>query len=303
MKKIFITTYIILVSFSSANACEICGCGLGNYYIGMMPRFNHAFFGIRYQFRNFHTVIADDPSEFSRDHYQTIELWGGWNITKKFQVIVLLPYNYIHQVSDEGITNNQGIGDIATMINYKIFDRISAMTKNRTISQQLWFGAGIKFPTGKFNIDANDPEIVSIANTQTGTASTDFMLNTMYNISIGKIGVNSSASYKINTSNNDRYAFGNKFSANSILYYTIKKGNAGIMPNIGLRYESTASNTLHKEVVAETGGYLFAASGGIETSFRKISVGANIELPLAQNFASGQTDIKIKGMMHIAFTF
>jgi hypothetical protein len=292
-----------MFSFISVNACEICGCGLGNYYIGMMPQFSHHFFGIRYQFRNFHTIMADDPAQFSHDYYKTVELWGGWNIGRKWQVIVLLPYNYIHQVSDDGITNNQGIGDIAAMLNYKIFDRISTLGKNKSISQQLWFGAGIKVPTGKFNIDATDPALIAVANTQTGTASTDFMLNTMYNIRINKVGINSSASYKINTTNKDKYTFGNKFSANSYVYYAVKKDNLGIIPNIGALYENTSSNTLKKATVAQTGGHLFAASAGAELSYKKITVGVNMQLPISQNFSNGQTEMKVKGMMHVTFSF
>ena len=303
MKKITILTTLILFSFIPAKACEICGCGLGNYYIGMMPQFTHAFLGIRYQFQHFKTVMADDPSQFSQDHYKTIELRGGWNFGRKWQLIATLPYHFVHQVSDDGIKNNQGIGDIAAMLNYKIFDRMSAFKKNTAIIQQLWFGAGIKIPTGRFNIDATDPALVAIANTQTGTASTDFMLNTMYNIRISNIGINSSASYKINTTNKDKYGFGNKFSANSILYYAVKKRNIDLMPNIGINYEHTASSTLYKKTVAQTGGYLLATAAGLEASFKKITVGTNIELPLSQNFANGQTNMKLKGMMHISFSF
>jgi len=263
MKKIVIATAIALLSFTTVNACEICGCGLGNYYIGLLPQFSHKFFGLRYQYRRFHTVMADDASQFSRDYYKTAELWAGWNIGKRWQLIAILPYNYIHQVSDDGVTNNQGIGDIAIMGNYKVFDKRS---KN-AVTQQLWLGAGVKLPTGKFNIDATDPALVAVANTQTGSASTDFMLNAMYNVKVKKIGINSSASYKINTANKDDYSFGNKFSASSFVFYPIARKEVSIVPNLGILYEQTASNKLVKETVAQTGGHLFSTAAGLELNY------------------------------------
>jgi hypothetical protein len=302
MKKIIVTTAIILFSIISAKACDICGCGLGNYYLGMMPQFSHKFFGVRYQFRNFHTIIANDPTQFSHDYYKTIELWGGWNIGKRWQVIALLPYNFVHQVSDDGISNNQGLGDVAVLLNYKVFDKTASAMSSKVISQQLWFGGGIKAPTGRFNIDATDPELIAIANKQTGTASTDFMLNSMYNVRIDKFGVNTAASYKINTTNKDKYTFGNKFSVNTIAYYVLRKNAVGFMPNIGMSYENTASNTLDKVKVDQTGGHLLATSAGVEISYKRITLGANMQLPLSQNFASGQTEMKVKGMMHVTFS-
>jgi len=298
MKKLIVAVGFTLLSCTAANACEICGCGLGNYYIGLLPQFSHKFFGLRYQYRQFHTVMADDATQFSRDYYKSVEVWAGWNIGKRWQLIAILPYNYIHQVSDDGVTNNQGIGDIAIMGNYKVFDK----SAKNSFSQQLWLGAGVKLPTGKFNIDATDPALVAIANTQTGSASTDFMLNAMYNIKIKKIGINSSASYKINTANSDDYSFGNKFSANSFVFYPIEKGEFGIVPNIGMLYEQTASSKLVKETVAQTGGHLLSTAAGLELNYRKISVGANVQLPLHQNFSQGQTEMKLKGMVHVSFS-
>lgn len=303
MKKFIILTAIAFFTINTTQACEICGCGLGNYYIGLLPQFKHKFIGLRYQYKRFNTVMADDPIQFSKDYFRTVELWGGWNIGKRWQVLAVIPYNYIHQVTDDGISNNQGIGDIAAMVNYKLFDKTSALSKKTLVNRQFWFGAGVKVPTGKFDIDETDPAVVALANTQTGTASTDFMLNSAYNVRINKFGINTSVSYKINTANKDKYSFGNKFSASSFASYTINAGPVTVVPNLGLLYENTAINKLNKEKVAQTGGRLLTTAAGLELNFKIFTVGANVQLPVSQHFASGQTEVKMKGMVHVAIAF
>jgi len=295
MKKLLLTLFISCL-FVGANACEICGCGLGNYYIGIMPHFKSKFIGVRYQFHSFRTRLNDDPSEFSKDFYQTIEVWSGWSIGKKFQLLTFVPFNFNHQVSDEGTTNINGIGDIALLLNYKLLD----ITNSKT-SQQLWFGTGVKLPTGKFNVEANDPDVASIANTQRGSGSTDILLNAMYNLKIAKWGVTANAGYKINTTNKDDYKFGNKFSASSFVYYATPAGKAFVSPNLGLLYEHNEASELTTAKIDLTGGSLLQAAAGAEISFSKMAIGFNAQLPVAQNFAEGQTKSKVKGMLHVTF--
>ncbi len=300
MKKILLATALLISSFVTAMGCEICGCGTGNYYIGMLPNFHKYFIGLRYQFSSFKTELKDDPSQYSKDFFQTAELWGGINIGKRWQLLAMVPVNIIHQVSDDGTTNNSGLGDIALIANYKVFESSAATKSKKLFTQQLWIGGGIKLATGKFTADPTDAALVALANTQTGSASTDFLVNAQYNISINKFVISTAGRYKINTANTDQYYFGNKFSANSFAYYSLGKKTT-VTPNAGLLYEHNNANKLRGQKIDQTGGYLFSTAAGAEVSLKQITVGFNVQLPLTQRFSNGQTDTKLKGMLHVTF--
>ncbi len=301
MKKIYMLS-LLLFFVTSSFACEICGCGVGNFYMGFLPNFKTKFIGIRYSYLHYATQLNNDPSQFSNDFYRTAEIWGGWNIGNRWQVMGFIPYQFSKKISDDGTKKTDGLGDITLLANYSLLHSRKTTAANKTIEQQLWIGGGIKVPTGAYHVDLTSPDAnIGDANSQLGTGSTDFLINTMYNISINKFGINTTISYKINTGNQDQYQFGNRVTVNSLGYYRIRFAGMSVSPNLGLLYEHAAINHYAKDVVDQTGGYLLNASGGIEVNFNKITVGVNTQIPVTQNFAEGQTASKMRGNMHISF--
>lgn len=288
--------FIIIFSVSNSFACDICGCSSGNYFIGTFPLFRKHFMGLRYTFRSFRSRLATDNTQFSNDFYQTTEIWGGFNVGRKWQIIGFIPYNINKQISDDGVQQNSGLGDITLIANYKLFDKRNGNKHGKMVSQQLWIGGGLKLPTGKFNVAA--AEIIHSANDQAGTGSLDYILNTMYTLHINDWGINSSINYKVNGSANT-YRFGNRLSASSFVFHSLSAKKATFNPNAGLLYEELDANRLNRVKVADTGGYTFLASAGLDLIFRKLAVGFNLQAPFAQRLSNDQTNARFRGMAHI----
>lgn len=302
MKKVTLTIIIVFITFYSF-ACPFCGCGVGNFYTGLLPEFEKHFVGLRYQYIPYQTHIHDgEEEEFSKDYYHTIELWGGISIGNKWQILGFIPYQINYQNTDDGVKKLSGISDVSVIANYKLLDK-EKMNNGKSASQQLWIGAGIKLPAGKYRIDPNNPETeLGDVNAQAGTGSVDFILNTAYNIRFNKIGINTSAMYKINTSNNERYQFGNRFNASSFVFYATKLKSAALSPNAGIIYQHSATNYFNHAKVELTGGHLAMAAAGIELGLKKITIGGNIQIPFSQEFALGKTEAKPRGMFHLSFS-
>lgn len=303
MKKSMLILLITISVTASAGACPICGCGGGNVYFGLFPNFKSKFIGLRYNYAGYHTQLANDETQFSTNHYNSTEIWGGFNVGRKFKVLAFIPYYSNKQIDDDGTTYKNGLGDITLMGQYLLWDDIKTINAGKAVQQQFWIGGGVKLATGSFNIDPKDSATtVADINAQLGTGSTDFLLNVLYSISAGNFGVSTSATYKINTLNKDQYKYGDKFSTNCIAYYRIAVKKNSISPNLGVEYESVSGNSLDSKKVQYTGSHLNTAIAGVELGFNKIALGLNAQIPMEQNFAEGQTKLKFKAMAHITFS-
>ena len=301
MKTRFYILILIFISSSvSVFACDICGCSTGNYFIGPIPQFNKHFVGVRYTSRSLNTILNADRNQFSKDFYQTAEWLGGWKLKEKWQLFIFVPYNINHSVTDDGDKNNNGFGDITVISNYSLLDKFTISKDSSIINQKIWIGSGMKLPSGKFSVDEN--ELISSANNQPGTGSIDFLLNAIYSLTVKNWGINCNVNYKFNQSADD-YKFGNRFNASTFVFRSIHFSKVIISPNIGLLFENLNSNKIHNQTIEDTGGSTFLSAFGIETHFKKIAVGGNIQFPIAENLSGKQTTTIIKGMLHLSYMF
>lgn len=308
MKKILIIAALLL-SYGSTIACDICGCGAGTYYVGLLPQFTKRFVGIRYQYSEITTQLGPNGERTtltSDERYRNMDIWGAWNIGDRFRVMAILPYSFNekYNAASDKLRKKNGIGDIVVNGYYKILEKTGS-TDRKLINQSLWAGVGIKFATGKYdtferlNAQGNSPNIF-----QLGTGSTDILLNAIYDIRISDFGINANVSGKINMENSDDYHYGNKLSGNISAYHKFSLGqDRRISPTLGVAAETQMKDKTMGFVVDETGGKLVQGIVGVELTLNKVSFGINYQVPLAQKLALGRMDAGNKAFAHLSFAF
>lgn len=301
--------YIFLIMVSMAfpfisRACDICGCGVGNSYIGILPEFRKHIFGVRYRYNAMLTHLGVDGTFTyltTKENYQTIELWGGWNIGDKARIMMSIPYVFNERTNQGVSTNKNGIGDISLSGYYQLLNDRHTVMKSKLLVQSLWIGGGIKLATGKYNPSDKNTTNNNANLFQLGTGSFDFNIVAMYDVRLQDAGINIAANYKINTPNKYAYQYGNKFSVNTQAYYKIRiKDKLTIAPNAGILYETAQNYFDNGYKTTVSGGQLLLGTAGMEVSFGKWAVGANFQTPLSQNLANGIVMAKDRAMVHVA---
>ncbi|MCF3107989.1 transporter [Niabella sp. CC-SYL272] len=305
-KQRIITGFFFLLIFTApqpAAACDICGCGVGNDYIGILPDFHKHIFGIRYRHNSLwsHLGVGGQQTYLTTsEHYNTAEAWGGWNITEKFRVMAAVPYSINRRSNQEADLTKSGVGDVTLSAFYQLINKRDPVG-NKLLVQSLWLGGGVKLATGKYNPADKSTGGESANLFQLGSGSTDFSLNGMYDLRLQDAGVNLSAHYKINTANRYDYRYGNKLNLNAQAYYKFRVASlVMIAPNAGVQYEKARTDIDNDILVTVSGGRVLMGTAGMEAAYKKIAVGANFQTPFSQNLANGIVRANNRVMVHVS---
>ena len=305
MKKLILLSAAALIAVTNKlQACDICGCGVGNNYIGILPDFYKHIFGVRYRHNSLftHIGVGGATTYLTTDEkYNIAEVWGGWTLGSKFRVMLNVPYSFNEKLNQGVLKNKNGLSDVSVSGYYQVLNKRKKVFTNKLLIQSLWIGGGVKLPTGRYNPADKSNSTQNTNLFQLGTASVDYSLAAMYDLRLQDAGINLSSSYKINKGNKYHYRYGNKFTLSTQAYYKLKIGHITVAPNTGIQYEKGMQDTDNNFKVDLSGGNLLLGTLGIETSLKKVALGANFQTPLSQNLAGGFVKANNRLMVHVSF--
>ena len=312
MPLIYLLFIIACALYSpSITACDVCGCGVGNYYWGIMPQFHKNFAGIRYRQSSFQSHFNATTEKFDNtEQFYTLELWSRYYILPKLQLLTFLPYN-LNTQTEQNNTHQplqlQGISDIAILTNYMLINTATMCGGDKKSNNPLlhnWLvGAGLKLPTGQWKNVANNATQNVHANMRLGSGSIDFLFYTAYTMRYKQWGINTDINYKLNTANQQNYAFGNKISSNLSLFYIQNIKAIALMPYTGLYAEHAQANREYGIEIPQTGGHLIAHTLGLETYYKRLSIGASYQIPIAQLLNANESKARPRLNIQMSLAF
>jgi hypothetical protein len=299
MKKSFITALAMVIACSS-NACDICGCGVGNFNPHMFPHLAQKFISVGYNYRYYQSNAHDDVGNemLNKEYYNSFSVAGQFTIARKIQLMGYLPFQSNVQKGPGGTKSLNKPGDAIFLANYRLIDHISS---NNRLRQTFVAGAGVKLPTGSYQYEEGSEKDVDNPNFQAGTGSTDFLLNGSYSLRYKKFAMSTGITYKMNTSNKEEYRFGNRLLTVVQFKYVKDAGTVSVIPNIGVIVETMNEDRLSGVSVDHTGGHNVQATVGLDVNNRKIAAGIFYNKPVNQNLAMGHIQAMPGINIHVGF--
>jgi hypothetical protein len=288
MRYLYRVALLLVSGFAAtqqAAACDVCGCSSGNQGLGLLPQFSGHFVGIQYTYGS---SLSDHPAlfengqtEHSAQYYNTLQLWGRYQLGKRVQLFAFVPY--VSNTNNEGSSmRTTGFGDASVLANISLLQRANGR-------QLLLAGAGVKLPTGAYH-GITDADRQGLPNMQTGTGSYDFLVNANYTWRQRSLGFNADASYTFTTVNKARFKYGNKLNSSALAFYWIERGKFRLVPQAGFRFEYTLhdyDNYDRKWLNEQSGGYMGFVSAGAQAYVGKLGFKAMLHVPVLQDYATG----------------
>ncbi|MDO3695768.1 transporter [Wenyingzhuangia sp. chi5] len=281
LNKIFFT--ILTIVSVNSYACDVCGCGstnnnnftnlLGGNYVGFT--YNYMYF--QYKQGSFSNV------PMAKDDVNTISITAQYHITNRIQINANVPYKFNHRQKASGDIHTSGMGDIM------VYGLMNVL--NTDSNHVLKIGAGIKLPTGTFDLQNSSLNQTSAA--QLGTGSLDVLLPIKYGYHYNNLSVVLSAMYFIKGTNSDEFKFGNQTQVNTSISYGISlKNKVVISPIAGIGYDHFLASERYDIKDHRTSGTMYNANIGVQLETKRIVVGLNTQLPIKQNLIDNEVVFK-----------
>jgi hypothetical protein len=300
MRNLFIS--ILLIFSLNASACDVCGCGNGSSFFGILPQSHFKFGGLRYQTKTFDSHFTSNLLR-TEENFQSIEPWLRLYPAKKTQLILMgsLQHNTQTMVESGEQKTLFGIGDMSVLAHYNVVNTFFDTTAH-TLDHIWLLGGGIKLPTGKYDYTMSQDEVAN-PNFQLGTGSFDYIISSIYTVRKNTIGLNLDLSYKINGNNKNHYKFANKSRAIINGFAQITAGDFTFLPSIGLLGEYAKNDQQNGIDNKFSGGYMTTAMLGSEIYYKRITTGLLFQKPIIQDLSGSELKLRNSLMCHLTLLF
>lgn len=281
----FLIIVLMLVASNKNSYTQACCCTSAGANYSILPNLNKQVIGLRYAYSNYittttttHThmmggkeMVMTDLGKAGTQTMNTLEMFGRFSLYKGLQLSVFVPVHVRAEKVDGQMQRTAGLGDMSFLLQYSLLNPLKCNGKET--KHQLRLGAGAKLPSGEFKLNSKDLFSSSL---QLGTGSVDFLMNAVYTLRFKKFGFNTTAAYKINTTNPQGYRFGNKFQAGTNFFFVLDVKEIKLMPSVGFNYEHQLKNTNQKLLLDYTGGDYMNASVGFDVYYKQFAFSSSI---------------------------
>lgn len=288
-------------------ACEICGCGAGNLYFGLLPNAERHSLALRYRQIGFtsHLYPNDPYADLfkTQERFEIVELMGRFQLGNRWNLGFFLPYAFARQVRTERSFYHQGLADALIQTQYTAWNS-DWSSPAADWKHELRMGAAVKAPIGKWKYATESAGDVENPNFQPGTGSWDAMATLQYVLKYKGFGLQTDAQYRINGTNSNGYRFGNRTTGNiHFLYVQQWEGKKSLVPFAGVYGETSQANRHDSRKVSKTGGQLWMWNLGAQVHYQSFSLMLQWQTPLKQSLSQGHIKAENRSLVQLGYAF
>ncbi len=308
MKKFILLLIVLILVTPPAIACDICGCGTGGGFMGIIPNFGSNQIALRSTFRSFDhpntTLNYNGRSRVLRDDMYQTEFSYRHFSKKKWSVFLNIPYRMNTRFESERTTTIKGIGDINASFNYTLVNTSDSMS--HTLKHVLMAGVGIKLANGKF-MQRDETKLMLPTLFQIGTGANSATGHLYYTLRYQRWGFNLNGLYVYSGKNELEYRIGNQLQTTTSIFwkkdftYKKKKLSKGtqvfdpknsriisILPSIGFNYENSEADQEFGRKKEYTGGTHYFGHLALDALFDRLAISAFYQYALESKVSIAQ---------------
>ena len=298
IKKFLLFIVFGIMASPIAMACDACGCSVGGSGMGLLTAYKNNYVGIGWQWSSF--TASSEYESNTKDNFHILQLSARYYIVDKFKVQLSLPFRFNIRQSLGEKTSLNGISDARLLGSYILLQDTKVGNKSRLFIE---LGAGIKFPTGKYDAHIHDKNLPE--NFNMGNGSFGFIVEPNLVFTFGKTGLVLGGSYTHHAKSRSKYRFGHQLQSQLIVFFEKNVSPAvKIVPNVGVKTEWITQDVhANGKAVHATGGTGAFASVALNLKGKAWLAGVSYAHPFLGKYSDGEVDVGGRVACQVSYIF